>query len=142
MFRPSLCGALCLTVAMLGAAGCDDNTGTPPIVPTPVEITEPPFTGTLTINGGVTQSFSVNGTGTVTAILDSLTPNPDNSVVIGVQLGTWNGTSCQIVLTNDNAGVGSGVAGQANAAGSLCARVYDVGRLTEPVTFSLTIKHF
>jgi hypothetical protein len=38
--------------------------------------------------------------------------------------------------------VGSGVAGQANAAGDLCVRVYDPGTLTEPVTFVVSITHF
>ena len=146
MHRLSLCGALCLAVALIGAAGCDDDTGLPPVIPTPIEITEPPFTGTLVINGGVTTPFVVTLPGTVTAILDSLAPNPDSALTVGLALGTWNGTSCAVQmlegLFNDNTGVGSGIAGQANAAGNLCVRIADNGKLTEPVTFSVTIKHY
>jgi hypothetical protein len=140
MHRHLLCGVLCLSLAVLGA-GCGDTEELPPPTdPTPTEITEPPFTGTLTINGGVTQPFNTTGPGTVTAVISSLQPSTN----VGVALGTWNGTSCQLRegLFNDNAGVGGGVAGLANAAGSLCVRVYDVGQLTGPVTFSVTIKHF
>ena len=73
-----------------------------PIDPTPTEITEPPFTGTLTVNGGVTKPFQTVAAGTVTAIIDSIQPTP--TIAIGVSLGTWNGTSCEQVTFNDNAG--------------------------------------
>jgi hypothetical protein len=137
MHRRLICAAFAL--CLLGA-GCGGDTEDPtPIDPTPTEITEPPFTGTLTINGGVTKSFQSVAAGTVTAIIDSIQPTP--TVAIGVALGLWNGTSCQPVTFNDNAAVGSGVAGLASGAGNLCARVYDIGQLTVPVEFSLTIKH-
>jgi hypothetical protein len=109
-----------------------------PITPTPTEITEPPFTGRLTINGAVTTPFTTTTAGSVTAILSAIEPN----AVIGLALGTWNGTSCQWIVANDNVGVGSGIAGLANGAGNLCARVYDVGKLTEAVDFTVTIKHY
>ncbi len=139
MHRPLLCAALCLT--LVGGAACSDDPGEnpTPTPPTQAEITEPPFTGTLTINGGATTPFTTIAAGTVTAIIDSLQPTPN--VAIGVALGTWNGTSCQWIVANDNAGVGSGIAGFASGPGNLCARVYDVGKLTETVTFTVTIKH-
>lgn len=138
MYR-RLMHAAAISVAILGAAGCGEDEQITPIDPTPTEITEPPFTGTLSINGGVTQSFQAVQAGTVTAIIDSIQPTP--TVAIGVSLGVWNGTSCQQVTFNDNAAVGSGVAGLANGSGNLCARVYDVGKLTVPVEFTVTIKH-
>lgn len=136
MHRPLLCAAL-LAVA-LGAAACDDTEELTPVDPNPTEITEPVFTGRLAINGSVTTAFDSVSAGTVTAIIDTLEPS---SVAIGVVLGVWNGTSCENVVVNDNAGVGGGVAGYANGAGHLCARAFDAGRLTEPVNFSITIKH-
>jgi hypothetical protein len=136
MYRALLCVAV--GAALLGA-GCGDTEDPTPIDPTPNEITEPAFTGTLTINGGVTQPFQTQAAGTVTAIIDSIQPTP--TIAIGISLGTWNGTSCEQVTFNDNAAVGSGVAGLANGAGNLCARVYDIGQLTQPVQFSVTIKH-
>src|SRR5262245_1367695 len=142
MYRPLLWGALCLTLAVLGGAGCSESQDPQPVLPTPVEITEPPFTGTLTVNGAVTTNFNVNGVGTVSAILAGLDPNPDNLLSIGIDLGVWNGTSCQVTLVNPNAGLGSGTLGQTNATGTLCVHVYDAGRLTESVNFNITIKHY
>jgi hypothetical protein len=139
MYRRLLCAAAISTA--LVSAGCADEVNPTPIDPTPTEITEPPFTGTLALRGGVTTSFQSIQAGTVTAIVDSLEPLPPTGIGIGVSLGVWNGTSCQQITFNDNASVGSGVAGLANGAGNLCARVYDSGNLTEPVAFVLTIKH-
>jgi hypothetical protein len=137
MYRRLMCAAA-LSVTVMGA-GCGEDPQVTPIDPTPTEITEPPFTGTLTINGGVTKSFQSVQAGTVTAIIDSIQPTP--TIAIGVSLGVWNGTSCEQKTFNDNAAVGSGVAALANGAGNLCARVYDVGQLTQPIEFSITIKH-
>jgi hypothetical protein len=139
MYRGLLCAAA-VSAAIFGAA-CSDDVNPTPIDPTPTEITEPPFAGRLAINGGVTMSFQSVQAGTVTAIIDSLVPLPPEGTGVGVSLGVWNGTSCQHITFNDNASVGSGVAGLANGPGNLCARVYDSGKLTEPVDFVVTIKH-
>lgn len=138
-------GVLSLALLAMAGAGCSNNDlPTTPTGPTVPEITEPDFTGTLTINGGVTTNFRATSIGPVTAILNSLEPNKDATLSVGLALGTWNGTSCQLIqgLFNDNTGLGSGVAGFANGAGDLCVRVFDVGKLTEPVTFAVQIKHY
>jgi hypothetical protein len=136
MYRRLFCAAA-VSAALLGAS-CSDETPVTPIDPTPTEITEPPFTGTLAVRGGMTTSFQSIQAGTVTAIIDSLLPT---AVPIGVSLGVWNGTSCQQITFNDQASIGSGVAALASGAGNLCARVYDSGQLTEPLEFIVTIKH-
>lgn len=62
--------------------------------------------------------------------------------VVGMALGTWSGTTCSVVLANDLTGVGGAVAGTVQGAGVLCARVYDVGRLLGPTTFTIDVTHF
>ena len=62
--------------------------------------------------------------------------------VVGIALGTWSGTVCSIVLTNDAATVGGAVTGQVQGAGSLCARVYDVGKIPVSATFTIDVTHF
>lgn len=62
--------------------------------------------------------------------------------VIGIALGTWSGTTCSIVLANDLSGVGSTVTGVVQSAGSLCARVYDVGKLPSTATFTIEVTHY
>ena len=138
MYRSVVCAALSLTLIGSAACGDDPQNNPSPTPPSPTEITEPPFTGTLTPNGGVSQPFTTIEAGPVNAIVRSLEP----STVIGLALGTWNGTSCQWITANDNVGVGSGVAGLANGAGNLCARVYDVGKLTGPVKIQVQIRHY
>jgi hypothetical protein len=62
--------------------------------------------------------------------------------VIGIALGTWSGTTCSIVLANDVSSAGSSVNGAVQGQGTLCARVYDVGKLTLPATFTIEVTHF
>jgi hypothetical protein len=68
--------------------------------------------------------------------------NEVTSTVVGLSLGTWSGTTCSIVLRADTSGVGSQIAGQVQGAGSLCASVYDVGKLTGSATFTIEVTHY
>jgi hypothetical protein len=119
-------------------SACDDTTTTgTPTSPTPT--TTETFTGTVTVNGAVTHVFAVTQRGSVTATLTAV--GSDNTATIGVSLGTWNGTSCQIILANDQAAVGAGVLGTVSGVGNLCLRVYDVGKLTAATTYSIDVVH-
>jgi hypothetical protein len=136
------CGALIVLLAF-AAAGCsDDNFPTDPGTTPPTIITEPPFVGTITPNGAITQPFTATSFGAVVVTLIALDPNPDNTVRVGLSLGTWNGQACQMILSNDNAGTGTVITGQITSAAALCARIYDaMGSLTEPVAFEIRITH-
>jgi len=127
--------------AMLGAsAACGDDEPTP-TEPTPVRTTTTrTFEGTLTVNGARTHDFTATGSGEIRLTLTALAP--DSAARIGVSLGTWNGAVCQVVLANDNATQGAVVVGNAGAAGNFCARVYDVGLLSAPTDYSLTVVHY
>jgi len=130
---------LWLPVALL-AAGCDNG---PVITPTPVGPTvTQTFTGTLTRNGALTHQFSSLSRGTITATLTSV--NPDSAMALGISLGTWNisQSSCQIILANDSATVGTGVTGSVSGVGDLCLRVYDPkGVLTTSEDYSVDVVH-
>src|SRR5262245_16124560 len=89
------------------AAACDDTTTTSTTSPTPT--TTETFTGTVTVNGAVTHVFATTQRGSVSATLTAA--GTDNTATLGVSLGTWNGTSCQTILANDQAVVGAGVLG-------------------------------
>jgi hypothetical protein len=128
---------LLLAFAAAVASACNDTSTTTPTTPTPT--TTETFTGTVTVNGAVTQVFAVTQRGTVTATLTAV--GSDNTATVGVSLGTWNGTSCQIILANDQAVVGAGVTGLVSGVGNLCLRVYDVGKLTASATYSVDVVH-
>ena len=130
---------LWLSAALLAAA-CDNG---PVITPTPIGPTvTQTFTGTLTRNGAVTHQFSSLSRGTVTATLTSV--NPDTTLAISVSLGTWNvqTTTCQLILANDAATVGTGVVGSVSGVGDLCLRVSDPkGTLTTSQDYSVDVVH-
>jgi hypothetical protein len=141
MRRPVLARhpSLLLILVLLVTAACgDDETPTTPTTPTPTTVSET-FEGTLTQNGGATHAFNT-AAGPVTATLVTL--GPDNTVSIGLSIGTFNTIgACQIVIANDNAFQGAAVVGQANAAGTLCVRLQDNGRLTQASTYVVRVDH-
>lgn len=127
-----------LAAAVL-AAGCSEDT-TPTTAPeTPVLLSET-VTGTVTVSGGSAQPFTVNRAGTVTAQITALAP--DDTVVVGFSLGTWNGAACQVVIANDAAKLSTAIIGTATAPGTLCVRVYDVGGLTTPTSYDVKVDHY
>lgn len=124
---------------MLGAAACDEDTQTPNTPSTPTPTVTESFTGTLNKNGAQTFSFTVSTTGQVTATLAELS---SSTVPVSLSLGNWNGTTCQVVLANDNAVQGTFVTGTMSAAGSLCLRLSDAsGNLEAAVTFRVEVVH-
>jgi hypothetical protein len=135
-------GLLLFGVLATSVAACNNNsttTTTTPTTTTAAPITEPPFTGTLKVNGASVLPFTATTGGTVTATLTSLAP--DATIGIGLSIGTWTGSACQVVIANDNALPAAAISGTVTAAASLCVRVYDVGKLTAPTDFSVTIVH-
>jgi hypothetical protein len=133
MLRVLLLPVAVLTVACSGAI--DDL----PTTPDPVTVTDT-YTGSLNINGAATHNVFTQATGTVTATLTSLGENPPAKV--GFSMGTLAGSTCSLHLTNDNAVVTSVITGTVSTLnGSLCVRIYDVGALTESVTYTFTVTH-
>jgi len=141
--RRLLPGILLLILAM-SVAGCNDNTNNTPTTPTTPTTPATPattetFTGTLQKNGAMTFPFTATSAGTVVVTLTSVT---DSSLQIGLSLGTWTGTACQTVISNDSAAQNAVVTGTLTAAASLCARVYDAGaKVNNPVDFTVTAAH-
>ena len=135
MHRTPLVVLIALAVGACG--GATTTTGGSPTTPT-VPTTTETFTGDLNPNGARTYSFTT-AAGTITAALTTV--SPDSTIAIGLSLGTWNGSACKSELANDNAVQGAVLTALASPAGSLCARVYDVGKLVDPITFTVTIVH-
>jgi len=122
------------------AAACGSNTITNPTPGTPPTSITESYSATVTVNGANTQPFSVSTIGTVTVKLSALSPN--DTVTVGVSLGTWNGATCTLIITNDAAVLNTTVTGTAQTIGQFCARVYDVGKLTAATDYTIDITHF
>jgi hypothetical protein len=125
-----------LAVFLFAAAGCGGEDLTPPTTPTPDPVVVP-FSGTLTPNSARIHNFTSVAGGTVTATLVSIAAD----TTIGMDLGTWNGNSCHIIIAKTDAVLNSVVIGTVAAAGDLCVRVYDVGTLTTATAYQVNVLH-
>ena len=125
-----------LVAAVLFSSACS-KTPTTPTTPTTATVTDT-FSGTLSRNGASSYAFSVSAAGFVYA---TLTTVADSTTVVGLSLGTWTGTSCTVVLSNDQAVQGTTVTGSVTGIGTLCARVYDVGKVASPLDYQITVVH-
>jgi hypothetical protein len=124
---------------MAGAASaCGGTVATALTAPTTTPSTDT-FSGTVTRNGAFSYPFAALQAGTVTASYTSV--GTDNTITLGLALGTWDGVACQILIVNDNATAGVVVTGMANAAGSLCVRVFDVGYVVDPLSYEVKVVH-
>jgi hypothetical protein len=129
-----------LVLALLAATACSSSPATTTTTPTnTTPITETFPAASVSTNGAVTFTFAVSVAGPVSATL--LTVSPDSTIVMGLALGTWNGTACTVAFHNDNAMQGTTIAGNISAAGNLCVRVYDVGFVTHPETINAIATH-
>lgn len=138
--RSFLMRSLVALIVVAAVAACDDPGPTTPTTSTTAATTfTETFSGTLSRNGAVTFPFTATAQGTATATLAAV--SPDNTVPLGFAMGTWNGTSCQSVISNDNAVEFTQIIGTVGSAGSLCLRVYDIGRVASTTRFTLTVVH-
>jgi hypothetical protein len=129
-----------LALVLLTATACSNNTVTTTAPTTPTSTISEPFgPASLNTNGAFTWTFAVAVPGPVAATVQTV--SPDSTVVIGLALGTWNGTGCQIIVPIENARQGTSVSGNISTAGNLCVRVYDVGNVVHPESVSVVVTH-
>jgi hypothetical protein len=133
--------ALLLTAALGGASCASDD----PIIdpgPDPVEKVED-VAGTLSVNGAFTHAFGVDFAGDITATLTAV--SGETPPALSIALGSWNGVSCTLVVTNDNAVPGTSTAsiiGRATVTGNYCLRISDPGTLRQAVDYTVQLRHF
>ena len=130
---------LFIVVFALGAAACGSTAASTTAPTTQTTITDT-YGGTLNQNGGASFSFVTSQSGNVSAAITLL--EPDATLLVGLGLGTWNGTACQVVLANDKATLNSFIVGAADRSGNLCVRVYDVGKVVDPILYEIQVTHY
>jgi len=132
----------CLVAVTLGlvSAGCDNVPTTPTVPDVNVDVVTETFAGTIGPNGAQTFTFSTGSSGFLTANLRVFAPETD--LTVGLAIGTFNGITCQSIITNDTAVQGQSVAGNASAAGTLCVRISDArATLTQTNAFEIVVIH-
>jgi len=119
---------------MAALAGC----GSSPAAPSKEQVTDT-LTGTLNATNTNVHTFTATGSGDIILTLDRLDPTP--TITIGIGLGTVSNGSCSLQFANETFRVGTVWTNGVGSAGSYCVAVYDIGNLTQPVTYSITLVH-
>ncbi len=130
-------GVLVVLAMSLATAGCE--AGNTPIRPT--NVTSQTLTGTLALGGVFTFPFTVTVTGTVTAVVENVigVSTPDQATV-GLGIGTWDGSTCTLILKNESATFNTAIVGTI-LAGNYCLQLYDVGQMTEEIDYGVRLDH-
>ncbi|MGE5244584.1 MAG: hypothetical protein ACM3SQ_10200 [Betaproteobacteria bacterium] len=82
--------------------------------------------------------FTVSEVGGLDITLTSVEPTAQ----LGLALGTLNNGSCSVAnRTITGPGDTPQLTGTATIAGSFCLQVYDAGKLSGPVTFTVVVLH-
>jgi hypothetical protein len=125
--------------------GADRVLSTPTIVPPSTVET---FTGTLapstaSVRSASPHNFTVTTTSEIEVTLTAVGPPPD--VKVGLGIGLPSGVGCVLTLgTGTVATVQAGSTPQIKGTavpGNLCVSVYDVGTLTQTVSYTVTVAH-
>jgi hypothetical protein len=141
-----------VAAALTFGTGCGSVTA-----PSPVLKTET-FTGTLQPLGLDFKTFNITytaSTSDLSVTIDSLKTVADSTAVtgitIGIGFGAVSGSTCALQVQTPTAALAQELfAPNGASAGTYCVEIYDCptgtascsSMLTEPVTYSMTVKHY
>lgn len=125
--------------AVFALSACGEDPFEIPTNPTPPAPVTETFNGVVNLRGAQTHTFASGASGEVRATLKFLVP--DGQVRMGFALGTWNGSSCQLVIAKTDAIESTVLIGAVSALGSLCVYIHDVGNLVQPAEYEIEVVH-
>jgi hypothetical protein len=130
------CIALACVIGMTAGCGNPAATATTTTAPTLFPTVEA-WSSVLVPGGASSRSFDTNASGTISITLTSA----GATVGLGVGLPRTTGGGCRLgVVVTAVPGPTAQIVTQADQ-GSYCVQVYDLGTLTNPVPFAMTINH-
>jgi len=130
---------LAALAAALTLAACSNSTSSATTPSTPK--TTDTFNGTVAVKGAPdTHNFTVGSSGQVDITLTATTPA---GATLGLSVGTTSASGCVAVA---NGSVASAAGAVAQLSGVLspatyCVAVFDIGNLTQSVTYTVTVAH-
>jgi len=138
--RPLAAGTYCVTVTDAGSL-TEAATITVRITATTGSTTASTsatdfFSSELFVHGSVVHTFGIATGGSLSVALATLGGGTD---VVRFGLGTWDGAVCRLTTSLDTAAGGT-IALTADP-GAYCLRIEDIGTLTTPSAFSVSITH-
>ena len=135
-----LVAAIAAGALATACGGSSDQTLTLPTV-TPPSKTEV-FTGTFGVGETKFHPFTVGQAGEVDITLTAVGPPP--TIFVGLGVGVPNDTGCVLIQGfggATQAGSTPQIVGNALAGGPFCVAIGDIGNLSSPVDYSITVVH-
>ncbi len=119
------------------SVACGNGTSTPTAPSTTTKTGPESWSTTLAPGGTSSRSFTVTAAGTINVTLESA----GSTVGLGVGLPRVTGGGCRLgVSVTTGGGSAPQITTQADA-GQYCVQVFDLGTLTDPISFTLKIDH-
>jgi hypothetical protein len=134
--------SILLALALVSvAAACSNSAATPS--PSTTGPTSELFSGSLSAQGSSFYSFNATQAGTVTLLLASVTSigRATSPVILGLAFGIPMGTGCTHDQSLETPATLVPQISIGTTSGVHCVDVYDVGNLTNPVSFTVRIVH-
>lgn len=129
--------SVAIVVAFTGACG-NSNQTTTPTTPTTTSPTTAVFASRLTPGGAISRSFAATTSGTITVMLTNAA-GPFTRVGLGLGVPSTGIAKCALsTAVSTNAGATPQIAAAVDA-GNYCVTVYDIGTISSPVDFSVTL---
>jgi hypothetical protein len=128
--------ALLLSTVATAGCGKDDPPPTTPAPPTTQSVT---WSTTLAPGGASSRSFRTTRSGTVSVALQSLAGSATMRAGLGVGIPLGDGSGCVLSRSVETT---AGATAQIELdidAGNYCMHVYDLGELTQPVSFTVQL---
>jgi hypothetical protein len=139
--RTAALGAVAGLALLAIACGKDKTTPTTPTQTPVAPTTSEHYRSTIGIGGSGFYSFSVSQYGTVNVTLNTVSGVDDPAVPIGLSVGGPLGFGCNAATAVTTSAGSDPQLTTVFVVGVYCVRVYDVGNLTGPATFDVTIAY-
>ena len=144
MFRATFRALVLLLFSTLLSAGCGNDTTTTPTTTEPLRNNET-FGATLNVGQSQFYSFTTISPGTTEVTLISIRPSGSLattlSPVVGLGLGTPQGTDCALSsATNTTPGLKNQLSVATNIS-TYCVKIADIGNLTGAVDYTIRVVH-
>jgi hypothetical protein len=128
-----------IVFALLLLAACDQPAASELPRPTTPPSKVESFNGTLQPQGRLSYSFTVSQDGYVEATLVGLGADPSTKVGLGIGTPSVVGECDATYSVTTAAGPSAQIVGTGLAGRLLCVTIYDVGNLTAPTLFTITV---
>jgi hypothetical protein len=132
---------------LIGSAACGGSAASSSSTTAPSAVTYTDvFSGTVS-QGGTSYGtdnqnhFTVHQAGNLSATITKLSPL--STITIGLGLGVYDAptATCTLQLFADTAKLNLQLTASVSLSGELCVGVYDVGNVTDPVDYEVSITH-